>query len=87
MKAPVLAAMACLGVPGFADNARAQTHHDHGAPPAVTAPSSGDVRDPDSPAPFGSPTMDQHVFYHLMLNSKVGDEIVLRTILHEVAVL
>jgi copper resistance protein B len=41
-------------------------HHDHDAPPPAAAPPSAD------PAPFGPPVMDQHVFYHLMLNQLEG---------------
>jgi copper resistance protein B len=49
--------------------AAAQMTHDHGAmaptPPSSSA-TSGD------PAPFGSPVMDQHVFYHALLNQLEG---------------
>jgi len=31
-------------------------------------PKASTEASPDDPAPFGSPVMDQHVFYHLMLN-------------------
>jgi copper resistance protein B len=49
--------LACLVVLGFAHGAAAQMS-DHGAPADA--------------APFGPPVMDQHVFYHLMMNQLEG---------------
>jgi len=64
----VLQAAGLLLAVGFAQGAAGQAHHDHG--PTPPAASSGAA--PDDPAPFGSPVMDQHVFYHLMLNQLEG---------------
>jgi copper resistance protein B len=61
-------ALASLLLLGLASNAAAQIHHDHGTPPTSSVPSPGS----DDPAPFGAPVMDQHVFYHLMLNQLEG---------------
>ena len=61
MRAQVLArALACLLVLGGANRAAAQMAHDHDAPAATDA------------APFGPPVMDQHIFYHLMMNQLEG---------------
>jgi copper resistance protein B len=54
---------------GFATAAAAQMQHDHGGHGMPAAPSTGAS---DDPAPFGPPVMDQHVFYHLMLNQFEG---------------
>jgi copper resistance protein B len=68
-------ALACLLSLGLANGAAAQMNHDHaghGAPPSsvpAAAPAGGD---PGDAAPFGAPVMDQHVFYHLMLNQLEG---------------
>ena len=70
MSAPVLLrALALALLLGIANSAAAQMHHDHSGHGAPPAPASGD---PGDPAPFGSPVMDQHVFYHLMLNQLEG---------------
>lgn len=62
MSAPFFVrALAGLLVLGFANGAAAQMQHDHGAPAAA-----------DDAAPFGPPVMDQHIFYHLMLNQLEG---------------
>jgi copper resistance protein B len=56
---------------GLANAAIAQhEHHGPAAVPPAAAP--GAASNPDDPAPFGSPVMDQHVFYHLMLNQLEG---------------
>jgi copper resistance protein B len=60
---------------GLADAVVAQhEHHGHAAPPPVASPAASPAAtaDPADPAPFGSPVMDQHVFYHLMLNQLEG---------------
>jgi copper resistance protein B len=64
----ILRAVALLLVPGFAHDAAAQMQHDH----ATTAPAVPSSTSSDDPAPFGPPVMDQHVFYHLMLNQFEG---------------
>jgi copper resistance protein B len=61
--------LAGLLVLGLATGAAAQMSHDHGAPAPAAMPSTGD---PGDPAPFGPPVMDQHIFYHLMLNQLEG---------------
>jgi copper resistance protein B len=70
VSAPILArALACLLALGLANGAAAQMHHDHAGHSPATAPAADD---PGDPAPFGAPVMDQHVFYHLMLNQLEG---------------
>lgn len=66
----LLPALAGLLLLGLAPPAAAQMHHDHGehAAPSSPAASAAD----DDAAPFGPPVMDQHVFYHLMLNQLEG---------------
>jgi len=64
----VLQAACLLFALGFAQDAVAQHDHGHGSPPSGAPPSAA----PDDPAPFGSPVMDQHVFYHLILNQLEG---------------
>ena len=67
MSAPLLTrALTCLLLLGLANSAAAQMHHDHGA---MTGPAASPT---DDPAPFGPPVMDQHVFYHVMLNQLEG---------------
>ena len=67
MSARIVPALAGLFLFGFANTAAAQIHHDH-ADHGVPSSSSTS----DDAAPFGSPVMDQHIFYHLMLNQLEG---------------
>ena len=61
---PALAGLLLLGL---ATAAAAQTPHDHAVHGVPSSSATG-----DDAAPFGSPVMDQHVFYHLMLNQLEG---------------
>jgi copper resistance protein B len=54
---------------GFASGAAAQMTHDHSTM-APAAPSSDAA--PGDSAPFGPPVMDQHIFYHALLNQLEG---------------
>jgi copper resistance protein B len=57
-------AVACLALLGLGPNAAAQMQHDHATPP--DASTSNDA------APFGAPVMDDHIFYHLLMNQLEG---------------